>query len=127
MNFADFNGDGIPDLAVSNYTGWHGQPGAGKLRSVSTPSLGPFKVGNGPYSAAVGDLNLDGTPDVVVSNCFSNNTGVLLDGTQIAVSFSGLSLSPGEQYNGTYTPDGAASTDRAHRPTRPDHCGFSVG
>ena len=107
VGFADFNGDGTPDLAVSNYT-----DGTVDLLLGSTSApyrlIGPFKVGTGPYSAAVGDINLDGTPDVVVSNCFSNNTGVLFDGTQIAVPFSGLSLSPTNLFNGSYTRDGAS-------------------
>jgi hypothetical protein len=45
---------------------------------------------------------------IVVSNCFSNNTGALFDGTQIAVPFSGLSLSPTNLFNGSYTRDGAS-------------------
>ena len=49
---------------------------------------------NGPYSATVGDPDLDGTPDILVSNCFNNNTGVLLSGTQIPVALSGLSFTP---------------------------------
>jgi len=106
VNFADFNGDGTPDLAVSNYSD-------GTVNLVLAPAgshqvLGPFKVGNNPYSAAVGDLNLDGTPDLVVANCFSNNTGVLLDGTLISVPYSGLSLPPGNSFNASYTPDGVS-------------------
>jgi hypothetical protein len=91
---------------VSNYT-------SGTVNLVLAPTgshkvLGPFKVGNNPYSAAVGDLNLDGTPDLVVANCFSNNTGMLLDGTLISVPYSGLSLAPGNSFNATYTPDGVS-------------------
>ena len=107
VNFADFNGDGIPDLAVSNYTDGTVDLLAG-ITAASYTLVGPFKVGNNPYSAAAGDLNLDGTPDVVVANCFSNNTGVLLDGRQIAVPFSGLSLTAANQYNASYTPDSSS-------------------
>ncbi len=109
VNFADFNGDGVPDLVVSNYTDGTVDLVLGSMTAPYHTLVGPFKIGTGPYSAAVGDLNLDGTPDVVVSNCFSNNTGVLLDGTQIAASFSGLSLSPSNLYNGSYTPNGASA------------------
>ncbi len=57
---------------------------------MALTALAPSPVGNNPYSAAVGDLNQDGTPDLVVSNCFSNNIGVLLSGTQISVPYSDL-------------------------------------
>ncbi|WP_263349831.1 beta strand repeat-containing protein [Acidicapsa acidisoli] len=104
LNFADFNG--VEELVVSNYT-----DGSVDLLipngSVYTLA-GPFKVGTGPYSAAVGDIDLDGTPDVVVSNCFSNNTGALLSGTQISVPYSGLSLVAGHSIQAAYTPDGSS-------------------
>ncbi len=76
---------------MSNYTDGTVNLALGSSGGTYTV-VGPFKVGNNPYSAAVGDLDLDGTPDVVVSNCFSNNTGVLFDGTQIAVPYTGLSF-----------------------------------
>ena len=105
LNFADFNGDGIPDIAVANYISGTVSLVLGNS-SGSYTSIGQFSVGNNPYSAAVGDLNRDGTPDLVVSNCFSNNTGVLLSGTQISVPYSGLGLVPGDALHATYTPDG---------------------
>ena len=107
VNFADFNGDGIPDLVVSNYTDGTVDLVLGSTAGPYTLA-GPFKVGNNPYSAAVGDIDLDGTPDVVVSNCFSSNTGVLLDGTLISTSYGGLALTAGHQVQGSYTPDGAS-------------------
>jgi VCBS repeat protein len=105
--FADFNGNGIPDMAVSNYT-----TGTVSLMMGSAGGsyavLGPFKVSNTPYSVAVGDLDLDGTPDIVVPNCFSNNTGVLLTGTQISVPYTGLLMTPGDTLDATYAPDVAS-------------------
>jgi len=107
VSFADFNGDGIPDLVVSNYTDNTVSLVIGSAGGTYT-ALAPFNVGDSPYSAAVGDLDLDGTPDIVVSNCFSDNTGVLLSGTRISVPYSGLALVPGDSLHATYTPDGSS-------------------
>lgn len=107
VNFADLNGDSIPDLAVANYTDGTVTLALGTAEGNYTVS-GPTPVGNNPYSAALGDLNGDGTPDVVVSNCFSNNIGVLLSGTQISVPYSGLGLVPGDTLQAAYTPDGSS-------------------
>ena len=114
VNFADLNGDGIPDLAVANYSGSVSLVLGSSGGTYTT--LGPFSVGDSPYSAAVGDLDQDGTPDIVVSNCFSNNIGVLLDGTQISVPYSGLSLTAGHRLNAAYTPDGASKYGSSTSP-----------
>jgi hypothetical protein len=67
----------VGQLALRFAIPWMGSPvGSYKV-------LGPFSAGNSPY-AAVGDLNFDGTPDLAVANCFSNNAVVLFDGTQRA-------------------------------------------
>ena len=83
---ADFNGDGVPDLAVSN-SGCH----------LSTPSktvsvlLGngdgtfqaslTFGVGIAPRSVAVGDFNADGKPDLAVANRGTGDISVLINNT----------------------------------------------
>ena len=77
----DFNGDGIPDLAVasdenSNLTIMLGN-GDGTFRTASLP------VGLNPTSIAVGDFNGDGIPDLAVGGTGSK-VAVLLgkgDGT----------------------------------------------
>jgi Bacterial Ig-like domain (group 3)/FG-GAP-like repeat len=112
LNFADFNG--VEELVVANYT-----DGTVDLL-IPTGStfelVGPFQVGSNPYSAAVGDIDLNGTPDVVVSNCFSNNTGALLSGTQISVPYTGLSLTAGHSIQASYTPNGASSYGASASP-----------
>jgi hypothetical protein len=50
-------------------------------------------------------VDLDGTPDIVVSNCFSNNTGVLLSGDQISVPYTGLSIAARHILHAAYTPN----------------------
>src|SRR5207245_4887850 len=58
---ADFNGDGIPDLAM--LTGILLGNGDGTFQ----PLL-PFAARNGPNSLTVGDFNGDGKLDIVTSN-----------------------------------------------------------
>jgi Chitobiase/beta-hexosaminidase C-terminal domain/Bacterial Ig-like domain (group 3)/Bacterial Ig-like domain (group 1)/FG-GAP-like repeat/Beta-propeller repeat len=107
VNFADFNGDGIPDLAVANYGGNSISPLLGKPGGGYTV-FPPVSVGENPYSAAVGDVDGNGTMDLAVSNSFSNNTGILLGGMKIAVTYNGLSLTPGDTLNAAYIPDRAS-------------------
>lgn len=104
VRFTDINGDGIPDFVVSNYTDGTLNVATGSTSGAYTV-LGPFPIGTKPYSAAAGDLDNDSTPDIVVANTFSNNTGVLLSGTQISVPYTGLALPAGNTLNATYTPD----------------------
>jgi hypothetical protein len=81
----DFNGDGKPDLAIVDQ-------GSGLVSilmnstapGATTASFAPrqdFPTGNSPVSAAVGDFNGDGMPDLVVANQGSNSVSVLLNTT----------------------------------------------
>jgi hypothetical protein len=80
---ADFNGDGIPDLAIA-----FPEDEVARQTTVSV-LLGngdgtyqaplTFDVGSGPTSLAVGDFNSDGLPDLAVANLFSNGVSVLLN------------------------------------------------
>ena len=80
---SDFNGDGIPDLALANFGSdivsvYFGN-GDGTFGSPRD-----FAVGSGPLSVVVGDFDGDGSPDLVVVNFQSSNVSVLLgngDGT----------------------------------------------
>jgi hypothetical protein len=92
---ADFNGDGIPDLAVANFGSYfisHGSVSIllGKGDGTFQPAV-PFAAGTFAASVAVGDLNRDGIPDLVVADPLGGVVALLGkgDGTfQSAVHFA---------------------------------------
>jgi hypothetical protein len=93
----DFNGDGIPDLAIPNswtnsLTILLGNGDGTFTAAASTPS-----TGSQPMAVAVGDFNADGIADLAVANSGSNSLTILLgngDG-----SFTPSALSPQTGYN----------------------------
>jgi hypothetical protein len=77
----DFNGDGIPDLAVANSGSFNVSvllgTGDGSFQAARN-----FAAGLNPYSVAVGDFNGDGWADLAVAASYSNDVSILLnDGT----------------------------------------------
>ncbi len=74
----DFNGDGKPDLAVVN---WNSNTFS-VFRNTSTAgtiSFAPkldFATGTSPNSIAIGDIDGDGHPDVVVTNVNSHDVTI---------------------------------------------------
>ena len=68
---ADLNNDGKPDLAVVNY-GSYGNGTVGILVGKGNGTFWPVVVydsgGGAPNGIAIGDLNGDGSPDLVVAN-----------------------------------------------------------
>ena len=93
---ADVNGDGKPDLVVANLFGiWPDQRAVGVLTGNGDGTFQPavtFDSGGGTFSAAVGDLNKDGRPDVVVVNTTGLGLGVLLNNTPFSKSGTSTSL-----------------------------------
>jgi hypothetical protein len=86
VGIADLNGDQIPDIAVTSV----GALGSDSLAIFLGVGDGTFSAGNVyevgdlPGSLAIGDLNGDPVPDLVVANSQSDNIGVLYgigDGT----------------------------------------------
>ncbi len=110
----DFNGDGIPDLAVANSEDNTVSVllGQGDGTFTSQPTL---EVGSFPNCVAVGDFNGDGIPDLAVANLGGNTVGVLLgkgDGTfssaTLEVVDSPYVVAVGD-FNGDGIPDLAAA------------------
>ncbi len=65
---ADFNGDGIPDLAVANYGGSVSILLGNGDGTFTQPAGSPITLGNTADYVATGDFNGDGKPDLAVAN-----------------------------------------------------------
>jgi len=108
---ADFNSDGNLDLAVvgssNNVTILLGH-GDGTFSVAATPATGQF-----PVAMTVADWNMDGIPDIAITNDRSNNVTILLgqgDGTFVAAPASpatnnGPALIATGDFNGDDKPD----------------------
>jgi gliding motility-associated-like protein len=79
----DLDGDGKPDLAVTNFRSntvsvWRNTTTVGSINNVN--SFAPpvnFVTGNKPEYVAIGDLDGDGKPDLAVTNNSDNTVSVL--------------------------------------------------
>jgi hypothetical protein len=90
---ADFNGDGIPDLAVSGDGSGNVFVLLGNGDGTFTPVPGSATASDYVSAMAVGDFNGDGIPDLAVVNSINQNLTILLgngDGT-----FTASASSPG--------------------------------
>ncbi len=98
----DFNGDGIPDLAVLDWGNsvvelWQGN-GDGTFTLKSSTSTGS---GSGPNSAVAADFNGDGKLDLAVSNTNSETISILL-GNGNGTFTTGTVIQPPVSVNGLY-------------------------
>lgn len=115
----DFNADGAPDVVTCNYSGntvglmLNDNQGQGMLLSPSYTN-----VGNEPRYLSVGDLNLDGRPDVVAVNALDSTASVLLGdgaGGFTLGSTSSTDLEPFGCVLGDVNEDGAPDLLTANR------------
>jgi hypothetical protein len=111
MAVGDFNGDGKPDLAVTN-SGANGvnvflNSGGGLSAVFASPA-----TGESPSSIAAADFNGDGKLDLAVANSGSNNVTILLgngDGTFTVAASPATGTAPNSiavaDFNGDGLPD----------------------
>jgi Bacterial type II and III secretion system protein/FG-GAP-like repeat len=91
---ADYNRDGIPDLAVTNSTS---NAIAVLFGGIGGTFNTPYQldVGTDPVSIVTADFNGDGTPDAAVANNGSNSVSVILNES---TSSSATASAPGTQF-----------------------------
>jgi hypothetical protein len=104
----DFNGDGIPDLAVAN----QGSNAVSLLLGIGDETLqtaANFPVSTAPVGLAAGDFNGDGILDLAVANFNSNNVTMLLgtgDGSFLAGVDFPAGVTPASIVAGDFNGDG---------------------
>jgi hypothetical protein len=90
VNGADFNGDGLLDLAVANVESNNVSVLLGQGDGTFQPHV-DYSAGSGPAQLAIGDFNGDGMLDLAVANQTSNTVSVFL---QNPVTSQGCVLPP---------------------------------
>lgn len=87
---ADFNGDGLPDVAVPNSTAASVSVFFNTTTiGSSTPTFGTradFAAGSTVWSVSTGDFNLDGKPDIVCANRGAASVSYFLNTTTTGAS-----------------------------------------
>ena len=108
MAVGDFNGDGQPDLAVTN-SGANGVNVFLNNEGGLTALAAMPATGEGPTSIAAADFNGDGKLDLAVANSGSNNVTILLgngDGTFTAAASPATGTAPNSLAVGDFNGDG---------------------
>jgi hypothetical protein len=91
---ADFNSDGLPDVAVADQGTGAISVLLGNGRGGFTYAAGsPIAVGAAPMAVVTADFNGDGNPDLAVANYASGNVSVLLGNAT-----GGFTLAAGSPY-----------------------------
>jgi hypothetical protein len=118
---ADLNGDGLSDLIVADADATAvsvllNQTAAGAT-TLSFSAAQAFPTQAAPRSVAVGDLNGDGRPDLVIANADADSVSVLLDQTPPGATVA--SFGP-QQTFATGSAPGAVAVGDVNGDGRPD-------
>lgn len=121
----DFNGDGIPDLAVTGFKDNSVTILLGNGDGTFTAAPAAASTGNGPNSIVVADFNGDGIQDLAIANYSVDSLTILLgkgDGTFTLVNDApttgtGPTSIAVADFNGDGIPDLAVSTVFSHTVT----------
>jgi trimeric autotransporter adhesin len=108
MAVGDFNGDGQPDLAVTN-SGANGVNVFLNSEGSLTALAAMPATGESPTSIAAADFNGDGKLDLAVANSGSNTVTILLgngDGTFTAAASPATGMAPNSLAVGDFNGDG---------------------
>ncbi len=124
---ADFNGDGILDLAVTN-------TGGNTIGVLSGNGDGTFQpqavypVGRNPIQLAVADFAGDGVPDIAAANVVDNTVSTLLGGTVTPAQLTNITV-PGQgqqTMQSTYSPNTQFYTGSASNALALSGSGFTT-
>ena len=93
ISVCDFDGDGHPDLAITDLEDYANNVSiflnTSSSGSISFNSGHTFSTGGSPYSIVTSDLDGDGKPDIIIGNDYDNSVSVLKNISTIGnVSFS---------------------------------------
>jgi len=109
---ADLDGDGKPDVVVTNHFAnsisiLRNTSGIGSVAFAATVDLSTGAI---PYGVAVGDLDGDGKPDIVVANSGIDSLSIFRN-TSSSGSISAASFAPKISLPASGTPDAVALVD----------------